>query len=147
MMMHAANRRTGLVFVMTFCSLIGCAGPEPVLKSNQQLLLQGKDQAEREVDLCRYKAEQAGLRHGTNRSSNAAAGAVIGLLGGAGVGASSGIVGGPGGVAIGAAAGGVVGGVLGFFAGAYKPVDPQPDYTQFIERCLKERGYETVGWQ
>lgn len=140
-------RTSRAVVVMLLIGLVACAGPEPVLKSNQRLLLYGKDTAEREVDLCRYKAEQAGLRHGTNRSSNAGAGAVIGLLGGAGVGASSGLVGGPTGVAIGAAAGGVVGGILGFLAGSYKPVDPQPDYSLFVERCLKEKGYEVTGWE
>ncbi len=146
-MKNSARQGTRAVLVAALFALVGCAGPEPILNANQRLLLQGKDQAERDVDLCRYKAEQAGLRHGTNRSSNAAAGAVIGLLGGAGVGASSGLVGGPAGVAMGAAAGGVVGGVLGFLAGTYKPVDPQQDYMQFIERCLKERGYEISGWQ
>ena len=72
---------------------------------------------------------------------------MIGLIGGAAVGASSGIGGGPTGIAIGAAAGGAVGSVLGFLAGSYKPLDPQPDYTAFVERCLKEKGYETTGWQ
>jgi len=37
--------------------------------------------------------------------------------------------------------------VLGFLAGTYKPLQPQPDYAAFVERCLKEKGYETTGWQ
>ncbi len=135
------------VLTGTLFGLLACAGPEPVLKSNERLLLYGKEQAEREIAACQLKAEAAGLRHGTNRSGNAASGAVIGLIGGAAVGASSGIVGGPTGIAIGAAAGGAVGSVLGFLAGSYKPLDPQPDYTAFVERCLKEKGYETTGWQ
>jgi hypothetical protein len=118
-----------------------------MLKSNKQLVLYGKDMAEQEVNLCQQKAERAGLHHGTNRSGNAGAGAVLGVIGGAAVGASSGLVGGPTGVAIGAAAGGAVGGILGLIAGAYKPVAPQQDYTAFVERCLKEKGYEVEGWQ
>ena len=38
-------------------------------------------------------------------------------------------------------------GVLGAFAGTYKPLHPQPEYAAFVERCLKEKGYETGGWQ
>ena len=41
----------------------------------------------------------------------------------------------------------LVGGVLGLLAGTYKPLQPQPDYAAFVERCLKEKGYETTGWQ
>lgn len=127
--------------------LTACAGPEPILKSNTRIQLYGKDQAERDVAVCGEKAERAGLQHGTNRSGNASAGATLGIVGGAAVGASTGLIGGPTGIAIGAAAGGAVGGVLGFLAGTYKPLQPQPDYADFVERCLKEKGYETTGWQ
>lgn len=127
--------------------LTACAGPEPILKSNTRIQLYGKDQAERDVAVCGEKAERAGLQHGTNRSGNASAGATLGIVGGAAVGASTGLIGGPTGIAIGAAAGGAVGGVLGFLAGTYKPLQPQPDYADFVERCLKEKGYEMTGWQ
>ena len=132
---------------VSLISLVACAGPEPILKSNTRVQLYGKDQAEREVALCAEKAERAGLQHGTNWSGNAGAGATLGVIGGAVVGASTGLIGGPAGVAIGAAAGGAVGGVLGFLAGTYKPLQPQPDYAAFVERCLKEKGYEPIGWQ
>ncbi len=69
------------------------------------------------------------------------------IVGGAAVGASAGLVGGPTGIAIGAAAGGAVGAVLGLLGGTYKPLQPQQDYAAFVERCLKEKGYETDGWQ
>ncbi|ODT45853.1 MAG: hypothetical protein ABS70_02185 [Nitrospira sp. SCN 59-13] len=125
----------------------GCAGPEPVFKSTTYLQLHGQQQAQDEAAVCAIKAERAGLQHGTNRSGNAGAGAALGVIGGAAVGASAGLVGGPTGVAIGAAAGGAVGGVLGLFAGTYKPLQPQQDYAAFVVRCLKEKGYETDGWQ
>ena len=138
---------TILLGLLIVSSLIACAGPEPILRSNLQLQLYGKDQAEREAAVCALKAERAGLQHGTNRSGNAGAGVTLGIIGGAAVGASAGLVGGPAGIAIGAAAGGAVGGVLGLLAGTYKPLQPQPDYVAFVERCLKEKGYETAGWQ
>ena len=131
-----------IVVVMT-----GCAGPEPMFKSTTYLQLHGQQQAQDDAAVCGLKAERAGLQHGTNRSGNAGAGAALGVIGGAAVGASAGLVGGPAGIAIGAAAGGAVGGVLGAFAGTYKPLHPQPEYAAFVERCLKEKGYETDGWQ
>ncbi len=126
---------------------IGCAGPEPIFKSTTYLQLHGRQQAQNEAAVCAVKAERAGLQHGTHRSGNAGAGAALGVIGGAAVGASAGLVGGPAGIAIGAAAGGAVGGVLGLLAGTYKPLHPEQDYAAFVERCLKEKGYETDGWQ
>lgn len=128
-------------------ALVACAGPEPILKSTTYLELHGKDQAEREAAVCGLKAERSGIEHGTNRSGNAGAGATLGLIGGAAVGASAGLVGGPTGIAIGAAAGGAVGTVLGLLAGTYKPLQPRQEYAAYVERCLKEKGYETQGWQ
>lgn len=138
----------------TWCSILlvaigltACAGPEPILKSNTRVQLYGKDQAARDAAVCGERAERTGLQHGTNRSGNAGAGATLGIVGGAAVGASTGLIGGPTGIAIGAAAGGALGGVLGLLAGTYKPLQPDPDYAAFVERCLKEKGYETAGWQ
>ena len=138
-----ASRWASLVIVI---AVVACAGPEPILKPTTYLQLHGKEQGEREAAVCGLKAERAGLQHGTNRSGNAGAGTALGVIGGAAVGASTGLIGGPAGVAIGAAAGGAVGGVLGFLAGTYKPLQPQQDYAAFVERCLKEKGYETEGW-
>ena len=95
-----------LTILLVVSSLVACAGPEPILKSNNQLQLYGKEAAEREASVCGLKAERAGLQHGTTRSGNAGAGALLGVVGGAAVGASTGLVGGPTGIAIGAAAGG-----------------------------------------
>ncbi len=136
-----------LMVLLTASSLTACAGPEPVFKSNLQLQLYGKDMAEREAAVCGLRAERAGLHHGTNRSGNTGAGIALGVVGGAAVGASTGVIGGPTGIAIGAAAGGAVGAVLGLLAGTYKPLEPQPEYAAFVERCLKEKGYETAGWE
>lgn len=141
------RRQIWCSILLVVIGLTACAGPEPILKSNTRVLLYGKDQAARDAAVCGEQAERVGLQHGTNRSGNAGAGATLGIVGGAAVGASAGLIGGPTGIAIGAAAGGAVGGVLGFLGGTYKPLQPQPDYAAFVERCLKEKGYETTGWQ
>ncbi len=128
-------------------STLACAGPEPLLRSNAHLQLQGREAAQGEVDACQTKAEAAGLKPGTSRSANAASGGTIGLVGGAAVGAAGGIIGGATGVAIGAAVGGGLGLIIGLLGGAHKPLDPDPPYADVVVRCLIEKGYEVQGWQ
>ena len=133
--------------LLFFIGAAACAGPDPILRSNNRLLLYGREAAEQEIEACREKTSRAGLPHGTSRSGNAATGGTLGVIVGAAVGASTGLVGGPTGVAIGAGAGVVIGGVLGFIAGTYKPLSPDPAFTASMERCLKEKGYEVSGWE
>lgn len=135
-----------LVGIALLVSITACAGPEPLLRSNKQLQLYGKQAAQQDVDGCQHKAEEAGLRPGVSRSSNAAAGAGLGLTLGGAVGASAGLIGGGAGVAIGAAAGGGLGLIIGLVGGAYKPLVPEPPYADAVVRCLIEKGYEVSGW-
>ena len=95
----------------TIFSLVACAGiPEPILRSNAKVQLQGREASKLDVALCQQKAEEAGLKPGTgSRTGNMAAGAALGLVAGGAVGASTGLIGGATGVAIGAAAGAVDG--------------------------------------
>jgi hypothetical protein len=137
-----------IVLVVTVLSLSACAGPEPMLRSNAKVQLQGREISKLDVAVCQQKAEAAGLQPGTaNRGGNMAAGAALGLVAGAAVGASSGLIGGATGVAIGAAAGGGLGLIIGLVGGAYKPLDPDPPYADAVVRCLIEKGYEVTGWQ
>jgi len=71
---------------------------------------------------------------------------------GAGVGAASGAVGGAilGGAGLGAMVGAASGAVWGLMTGLFHAVGPsQPNqtYTNFVNRCLQEKGYEVTGWQ
>ena len=138
-----------VVAAVTVLSLVACAGgPEPMLRSNAKLQLQGREAAKLDVAACQKKAEAAGLQPGTsNRSGNVAGGATLGLIGGAAVGASAGIIGGVAGIAIGAAAGGALGAIIGSVGGAYRPLDPDPPYGDAVVRCLFEKGYDVSGWQ
>ena len=138
----------GIVIPGLVLCLAACAGPEPLLRSNAKLQLQGREMAKLEVIMCQQKAEAAGLKPGTgSRSSNMAAGAGLGLLSGAAVGASSGLIGGVPGVTIGAAVGGVLGVIIGSVGGAYRPLDPSPPYADAVVRCLTEKGYDVSGWE
>jgi hypothetical protein len=130
-------------------SLVGCAGvPEPILRSNAKVQLQGHEISKLDVATCQQKAEAAGLKPGTgSRSGNMAAGAGLGLVAGGAVGASTGMIGGAPGVAIGAAAGAGLGLLIGVVGGAYKPLEPDEAYASVVLGCLFEKGYEVTGWE
>ena len=67
-------------------------------------------------------------------------------LGGAAIGAVAGAVSG-GGAGTGAAIGAATGATAGVVHGAATSVEPSPIYKGFVDRCLRERGYEVIGWQ
>ena len=137
-----------IVLAVSLLSLVACAGPEPMLRSNAKFQLQGREATKLEVAACQHKAEAAGLKPGTgSRSGNVAAGAGLGLISGAAVGATTGLIGGVAGVTIGAAAGGALGVIIGSVGGAYRPLEPDPPYGDAVVRCLIEKGYDVSGWQ
>lgn len=135
------------VAIAVLMSVVACAAPGPVLRSNKHLQLSGKEGAEQDIAACQEKAERAGLKSGVNRTGNIASGGVLGLIIGAAGGASAGLIGGGAGVVIGAAAGGGLGFVAGLAGGAYRPVDPDPAYADSVVRCLIGKGYEVSGWE
>src|SRR5436309_3006240 len=66
-----------------------------------------------------------------------AVGAAGGAVGGAVVGAAG------SGSAIGAASGAT----MGLLRGLFSSPKPSQAYMHFVDRCLKERGYEPMGWE
>ena len=126
-----------------------CSSARPVLYPNAQLQSVGKDGADRDIEACRQLAESAGAEESsggkgkhvaTNTAVGAGAGAASGAVGGA-------IFGGVGrGSMIGAASGAVWGLLSGLFHAA-GPSQPNQAYTNFVNRCLQDKGYEVTGWQ
>jgi hypothetical protein len=137
------------IAAVTMIGFVACAGvPEPILKSNAKVQLQGRELSKLDVATCQQKAEAAGLKPGIgSRGGNMAAGAGLGLVAGAAVGASTGLIGGATGVAIGAAAGAGLGLLIGVVGGAYKPLEPDQPYADVVLRCLFDKGYEVTGWE
>ena len=74
-------------------------------------------------------------------AGSTAAGGAIGSASGAVGGA---VVGHPGRGAVVGAAAGATG---GFLRGLFRRSPPSNAYKQFVQRCLKERGYDSVGWE
>ncbi|MEJ2431425.1 MAG: hypothetical protein P8075_21290, partial [Deltaproteobacteria bacterium] len=85
--------------------------------------------------------------YGTSSSSSGkvaestAMGGAIGAAGGAATGAVLGSVG------RGAAAGGAGGAAVGCLQGLFRSREPDPVFRQFVDRCLREKGYEPIGWK
>lgn len=137
-LMHSA-----VVLVLSF-TLSGCASHSPVLYPNAHLARVGQAQAERDIAECKQLAGQyiASGAVGSVAGSTAAGGGT-----GAAIGAAGGAVRGNAGAGAGVGVGAATGAAAGFLRGLFRTSEPSPAYRNFVDRCLRERGYEPVGWQ
>ncbi len=138
-----------------FCAITGtvlltaCSSAHPVLYPNAHLESVGKEAAQDDIEACKQLAESAGAEKGTDKSGHVATSTAVG----AGVGAASGAVGGAisgaagRGSMIGAASGAVWGLLTGLFRATTESSQPNQTYTNFVNRCLEDKGYEVTGWQ
>ena len=117
----------------------------PILYPNAYYKEVGKDAAERDIEECREMAKEAGATPSQGKTGQVAVGTVAGGAIGSASGAVGGaIVGHPGrGAMVGAASGATV----GFLRGLFRRSPPSHAYKQFVNRCLKDRGYDPVGWE
>ena len=106
----------------------------------------GQAQAEQDIAACRELAADAGASAGSDQTrraaGNTAAGGAIGGATGAVGGAILGDLG--TGAALGAATGATAGLMRSMFSGGG---GPSAAYRNFVDHCLRERGYEPVGWE
>ena len=141
--------RTGASCIVALLLLAACSSAHPVLYPNAHLKSVGKETADQDIEDCKQLAESAGAEEGSGTSgrvaTNTAATAGIGAASGAVGGAISGSAG--TGSLIGAASGAVWGLLSGLFNAATGSSQPNQAYTNFVNRCLQEKGYEVTGWQ
>jgi predicted small lipoprotein YifL len=133
-----------LMFFLAGLILAGCGPKRPVLYPNAHLDEVGMQVAQADIDDCVMKAEAAGANATDTGAAagnvaksgaiGAAAGAVFGAIMGNGVGRAAAATGGA------AAAGSAVN--EGFKSG-----DPTTIHKNFVERCLREKGYDVIGWK
>jgi outer membrane lipoprotein SlyB len=115
----------------------------PVLYPNVHTQQVSRAQADQDVAQCRELAHQY-VQSGAGRE--VAQDTALGGAGGAAVGAVAGAVSG-GSAGRGAAIGAATGATAGLFRGLFRRTAPDPTYKNFVDRCLRERGYEVIGWQ
>jgi hypothetical protein len=128
--------------------LAACSTAHPVLYPNAHMQSVGKEIAAQDIEACRQLAEAAGAEEGSGKAGRVATGTAVG----AGVGAASGAVGGAifGAVGRGSLIGAASGAVWGFLMGLFRASgssQPNQAYSNFVNRCLQEKGYEVTGWQ
>jgi hypothetical protein len=120
----------------------GCASHGPVLYPNEHLKMVGKDQARKDIADCdRLAAEYVKSDAGKTVAKNTAGGGAAGTVVGGAAGAVTGNLG------RGAAVGAAAGAAAGLMRGVSKASEPSPIHKRFAEKCLRERGYEPLGWE
>lgn len=124
----------------------GCGGMtrRPVLYPNDHLQRVGDAQAKADIATCQAAAKEYASSNvaGREMARDTVTGGAVGAAGGAVGGA---IAGNPGqGAAIGAAAGATTGLLGSIFRGS---VEPSAAYMSWVDECLREKGYRTVGWE
>lgn len=138
--------RTAVAVALVAGLLAGCASIQsPVLYPNAKLQQVGQAQAEADVAACRQLAD-AHLSNAGTATKEVAKDTAIGGVGGAAVGAVAGAVTGRG-AGTGAMVGAATGATAGAVHGTAKQVGPSPVYKGFVNRCLREKGYDVIGWQ
>lgn len=132
-----------LAAILVVIAAAGCATQRPVLYPNAKLKQVGNEAAQRDVNECIELAEQSGITHGGGDkvARRGVGGAIVGGAVGAGVGAVRGDIGRS---AAAGAAGGAAGGAA---SGAIHSGEPDSVYRGFVQRCLRERGYDVIGWK
>lgn len=135
--------RTVIAIALAGVILGACAGPAPVLYPNAHYLRVGESRADSDIAACRDMAEAAGA--GPHSDDAGVAGSTV--RGGA-TGAATGALGGAiaGDAGRGAAVGAAVGATVGFLGGLFRPRYLSSVHMRFVERCLRDRGYDVVGW-
>lgn len=142
-------RQNALFIVGGVLLLTACSSVQPILYPNEHMQSVGKEIAEKDIEACRELAKSAGAEESSGKAGRVATGTVVG----GGVGAAAGAVGGAisGSVGRGSMIGAATGAVWGLLTGLYHaiagPSQPNQAYTNFVNRCLEEKGYEVSGWQ
>lgn len=132
-------------FVILGAILSGCVSTTPILYPNEHYQTVGKESAQRDIDACLELAESSGIdastssagQVATNTATGAAVGAASGAVGGAIVGSAA------SGSAIGAASGATAGILHWLFSNPQR----NPAFENFVDQCLKDRGYQPMGWE
>ena len=132
-----------LLPIVVVWAMAGCTARRPVLYPNYHLRMVGAEVADEDIDACMALAREYGADRGDGGeiAKGTAAGAAVGGATGAAVGA---VVGNLGKGAAAGAAGGAAGALT---RGVIRSGEPDAVFRQFVERCLREKGYEPVGWR
>ena len=140
--------KAALSFILFFALLpmVGCSSAKkPVLYPNHHYNMVGDQQAQMDINTCMQMAQSSGANDGKGSElakDTAKAGAV-----GAATGAVVGSIASGSDVGRGAAIGGAGAATARLVSGAFDASDPTPIYMRFVDQCLRDKGYQTIGWR
>jgi outer membrane lipoprotein SlyB len=120
-----------------------CRSWEPVLYPNEKLNQVYQAEIDRDIAFCEANAKE--YTENPSRARRAAEDATEGAVVGGATGAAAGAV--LGNVGRGAGAGAAAGAAGGLARGIFRSREPSPVYRAFVERCLRDRGYDVIGWE
>ncbi len=121
----------------------GWQNRRPYLYPNDHYQEVGAEAAQMDIAQCMAQADMGAPPESTGR--DAAVNTVGGAAGGAALGAIAGAIAGNAGT--GAATGAAVGAAAGLGKTAYDKRKPSETYQGYVEACLREKGYEVIGWK
>lgn len=140
----------GAAGVLAVGVLAGCAGSgaaRPVLYPNAMLDRVGEAQGRIEANACMARAQAAGLSPsqannevGRSAGEGAAVGGVASMVGA--------LITGRGGEGMlrSGVAGAAVGGSAGAVSGAFHNDTSSSVYRSYVQRCLRDKGFDVIGW-
>jgi predicted small lipoprotein YifL len=131
------------VLIITICLILAaCSVKRPMLYPNAHLNKAGQAQAQRDIDEC-WRMADAYVKSepGKEVAKDAAKTGTVGAATGAAAGAVWGHAG------RGAAAGAAGGIAAGTTQGIFNSSEPSPVFKNIVDSCLREKGYEPIGWQ
>ena len=140
--------KTTIVILALFATLAitGCASTKkPVLYPNNHLNRVGQQQADADINACMRAAEASGANSGKSEElakKTAKAGAVGGATG-----AVAGSLSSSSDLGRGAAIGGAGAATATLVSGAFDASEPTHVYINYVEICLRNKGYQTIGWR
>ena len=132
-----------VAFSFSLLFSLGCAQQRPVLYPNPYLKTVGQERGEADINDCIRMASEHGAQGdaGDQVAKDTVKGGAVGGAVGAGVGAVVSSVG------RGAAAGAAGGAAGALTRGLFRASEPDPVFRGFVDRCLREKGYEPIGWR
>jgi len=136
----------GILTLIATLVLTGCASTKkPILYPNNHLNSVGQQQADADINACMRAAEASGANAGKSEEL-AKRTAKAGAVGGA-TGAVAGAISSNTSTGRGAAIGGAGAATAALVSGAFDSSEPTNVYINYVEICLREKGYQTIGWR
>jgi len=136
-------RLFALILLATITMAACASSKRPVLYPNSHLQAVSQAQVQRDIDYCMQLAASSGVsRH---KDGEIAKKTVTGsAMGAAGAGTAALVLGRNADHILAGAAGGAAAGMV---KGGIDSTDMNPTFQRFVGRCLREKGYEVIGWE